>query len=77
MALRLSGAHDLQPFVRALGGHRQGGGVNLPPISTPPTAQTLRDRVLVQLAHANGNLTEPDKRRRTMLLARLRQERDR
>jgi len=51
--------------------------MNLPRISTPPTSQTLRDRVLVQLAHANGNLSESDKRRRTELLARLWKERER
>jgi hypothetical protein len=49
----------------------------MPRISTPPTSQTLRERVLVQLAHANGNLGEADKRRRTELLARLRKERER
>jgi hypothetical protein len=53
-------------------------GVNLlPRISEPPTSQTLRDRVLAQLAQANGNLTEEEKRRRTELLARLRKERER
>jgi hypothetical protein len=60
-----------------MGGHRQGGGVNLPRISTPPTAETLRDRVLVQLARVNGGLSEADRRRRTLLLARLRRERGR
>jgi hypothetical protein len=49
--------------------------VNLPRISEPPTSQTLRDRVIVQLAHGNGNLCEADRRRRTELLARLRRER--
>ena len=51
--------------------------MNLPLISSPPTSQTLRDRVIVQLAHANGNLTEAEKRRRTELLARLWKERER
>jgi hypothetical protein len=51
--------------------------VNLPRISEPPTAQTLRDRVLVQLAHANGDLTEDEHRRRLELLARLRKEQER
>ena len=46
--------------------------MNLPRISAAPTSQTLRDRVLVQLAHANGGLSEADKRRRAELLARLR-----
>jgi hypothetical protein len=40
-------------------------------------ADAARDRVLVQLAHANGNLTEAEKRRRTELLARLRKEHER
>jgi hypothetical protein len=51
--------------------------VNLPPISEPLTSQNLRDRVLVQLAYANGDLCEADRRRRTELLARLRRERER
>lgn len=46
--------------------------MNLPKISKPPTSQTLRDRVLVQLAHANGEMTEADHRRRAELLARMR-----
>jgi hypothetical protein len=49
--------------------------VNLPKISTPPTAQTLRDRVLVQLAHANGELSAAEKCRRAELLARMREDR--
>jgi hypothetical protein len=53
------------------------GGVNLSRISTPPTSQTLRERVLVQLAHANGGLSEAEKRRLTELLAQLRKERER
>lgn len=48
--------------------------MNLPRISSPPTSQTLRDRVLVQLARVNGNLTEAEKRRRGELLAQLRKE---
>jgi hypothetical protein len=51
--------------------------VNLPRISSPPTSQTLRKRVFVQLARVNGNLSEAEKRRRTELLAQLRKERER
>lgn len=51
--------------------------MNLSRISTPPTSQTLRERVLVQLAHANGGLSEAEKRRLTELLAQLRKERER
>jgi hypothetical protein len=48
--------------------------MNLPRIATPPTAQTLRDRVLLQLGRVNGQLSEAEKRRRTELLARIRNE---
>ncbi len=51
--------------------------VNLPRISEPPTSQSLRDRVLLQLAHANAQLSEAEKRRRLELLVRMRKERER
>jgi hypothetical protein len=48
--------------------------VNLPRIAKPPTTQILRERVLVQLAAANGGLSEAHR----FLLARLiRRERSR
>ena len=45
--------------------------MNLPRISDALTTQQL---LLLHLAHANGNLTEAEKRRRVELLAWLRRE---
>jgi hypothetical protein len=42
----------------------EGPGVNLPPISKPPTATDLRDRVLCQLNGESRDLSAEDRRRR-------------
>lgn len=52
--------------------------MNLSRISTPPTSPTLRESGFsFSWAHANGGLSEAEKRRLTELLAQLRKERER
>ena len=43
----------------------------LPPISRPPTATSLRDRVLAQMNGESRELSRPDRERRRQVLERL------
>jgi hypothetical protein len=49
--------------------------VNLPPISKPPTASDLRDRVLAQMNGEARSLSKADRERRKRILEQSQRER--